>query len=121
MPETENQKIKSQLPLTEASFYILLSLAGGGKHGYAILKEIEQLSEGALVLSTSTLYSALERLQEQDLIERTDSDPDLAAPGLPRKVYILTQSGMGVLAAERARLSHLLRAANQQLEGRLNP
>ena len=75
----------SYLPLTEPTFYILLSLAPSKKHGYAILRDVEGLSKGRLRLSTSTLYSALARLLDQGLIERVPGDLEPRShPGLPR-------------------------------------
>ncbi len=104
------------LPLREPTFFILLSLAPGEKHGYAILKDVEELSRGKLVLSTGTLYEALARLLEQGLIERLESsngaDGELH-PGRPRKVYRLTHLGGRVIAAEVDRLEGLLAAARQ--------
>jgi DNA-binding PadR family transcriptional regulator len=104
-------------PLPESSFFILLSLASGPRHGYAVLKDIEEISHGKVTLSVSTLYTTLGRLQEQDLIERSDnSDRDAeAGPGLPRKVYRLTQRGVGALDAEAHRLQALLSAYRRRL------
>jgi PadR family transcriptional regulator PadR len=66
----------------------LLSLSGGRKHGYAILKDVNELSGGTATLSTSTLYSALGRLLDQELIARVDLPPEAeTGPGLPRKAY----------------------------------
>jgi len=58
------------LPLREPTFFILLSLASQEKHGYAILQDIKEISEGKVKLSTGTLYEALARLLDQGLIER---------------------------------------------------
>ena len=81
----------SVTPLTEATFYILLSLSMGSKHGYAILKHVEALSEAQVVLSASTLYTSLLRLQDQGLIKRVNgSEAANGNPGLPRKAYALT-------------------------------
>lgn len=108
--------IPSYLPLTEPTFYILLSLTPGKKHGYAILKDIRALSGGEVSLSTSTLYSALSRLLDQGLIERVPADTeDSASPGLPRKAYILTGLGRRVLNAETNRLQALVAAARLRL------
>ncbi len=98
------------LPLREPTFFILLSLANGRKHGYAILKEVESLSNGKIVLSNGTLYGALTRLMDQGLIERLPDD-ETPAPGLPRKAYRLSQSGLSVLNAEISRLENMLRHA----------
>jgi len=104
------------LPLSEATFYILLSLSGGRKHGYAILKDISTLSGGALQLSTSTLYGALGRMQEQGLIVRVESGADEAGgPGLPRKAYELTPLARRVLEAEFVRLRRQVQAAQRSL------
>jgi DNA-binding PadR family transcriptional regulator len=102
------------LPLTEATFYVLLSLAPGRKHGYAILKDVEQLSQGRVTLSTSTLYSALGRLLEQELIQRMPNEAG-DGPGLPRKVYALTAEGRRALQAELNRLQTLVTTAQQRL------
>jgi PadR family transcriptional regulator PadR len=106
----------SYLPLTQPTFYILLSLVPGKKHGYAILKDVESLSDGEVSLSTSTLYSALRRLLDQALIERIPSGPGHdAGPGLPRKAYVLSELGRRVLEAETHRLKALVEAAQLRL------
>ncbi len=103
------------LPLTETTFLILLSLAPGPQHGYAILKEIESLSEGRVVFSTGTLYGALKRLLESDWIERYDN-PDAVESGRPRKEYRLTDRGRRILSAETRRLQTLLGVARLRLK-----
>lgn len=104
------------LPLTEATFYILLSLSTGRKHGYAILKDVTALSGGAVELSTSTLYGGLGRLQEQGLILRVENEADgEGGPGLPRKAYELTELGRRVLGAEMARLRRQVVVGQQVL------
>jgi len=98
------------LPLREPTFFILLSLASGQKHGYAILKDVESLSNGKIVLSNGTLYGALTRLLDQGLIERLPDD-DSPGPGHPRKAYCLSQDGSLVLNAEINRLENMLSRA----------
>jgi DNA-binding PadR family transcriptional regulator len=106
----------SYLPLTEPTFYILLSLALGKKHGYAILKDVEALSNGKVSLSTSTLYGALGRLLDQGLIERVPNDEEEnTGPGLPRKAYILSETGRRVLEAETDRLQSMISVAHWRL------
>ncbi len=100
------------LPLQEPTFYILLSLRGGEKHGYAILKDVAELSSEHVKLSTGTLYGALYRLLDQGLIEQID--PDNKARG--KKVYRLTHSGLEVFDVEVGRMKHLLRAVNKKVE-----
>ena len=109
-------KPSSYLPLTEPTFYILLSLAPGKKHGYAILKDVQALSNGKVSLSTSTLYGALGRLLDQGLIERVPNDgEENTGPGLPRKAYILSETGRRVLEAETSRMRALVAAARLRL------
>lgn len=103
------------LPLTESTFYILLSLAPGKKHGYAIMKDVKDLSNERVNLSTSTLYTAVGRLLDQELIERLSDDDQDAGPGLPRKSYILTDLGRRVLEAESVRLQGMVKEANLRL------
>lgn len=106
--------LENELPLTEATFLIMLSLALEPKHGYAILQEVEEISEGRVMLSTGTLYGALGRLLEQGWIERAE-EAEQAADGRPRKTYALTSLGRRVLQAEVARLRGLVAAADLQV------
>jgi DNA-binding PadR family transcriptional regulator len=101
-----------QLPLSEAIFFILLSLAAGSKHGYAILKEVEALSDGRVSLSTGTLYGALKRLLDNEWIERFD-EPEAMQTGRVRKGYRLTDLGRRRLEAETARMQRLVKAARR--------
>lgn len=105
--------ILSNLPLREPTFLILLSLSPGPKHGYAILKEVENLSEGRVKLSTGTLYGAIERLLDQGWIRRVD-DPIPNGTNRPRKAYDLTELGRRALNAEIARLRKLVSVAASQ-------
>jgi len=105
--------ILSNLPLREPTFLILLSLAPGPKHGYAILKEVEALSDGRVKLSTGTLYGAIERLLDQDWIRRVD-DPIPNDTNRKRKAYELTETGRKALNAEIARLRKLVNIAVTQ-------
>ena len=100
-------EIQENLPLSEATFFIMLSLAPAPKHGYAIMKEVEALSEGRLLLSTGTLYGALKRLLEQGWIERVE-DPQPDDTDRQRKAYRLSELGRRILEAETVRLRSLL-------------
>lgn len=100
-------------PLREPTFFILLSISPGPKHGYSILKEIERLSEGRVKLSTGTLYGAIKRLLDRSLIRRVD-DPLPNSTDRERKSYYLTESGRRALNAETARLRQLVRIAQTQ-------
>jgi DNA-binding PadR family transcriptional regulator len=101
-----------QLPLTETTFLILLSLSSGKKHGYWIMQDVERLSEGRISLGTGTLYGALGRLLDQGWIDRVDEEQE---SGRPRKVYALSDLGRRILEAEAERLRSLLSAARLRL------
>lgn len=106
--------MKNQItsPLTEATFFILLSLSPAPKHGYAIMKEVKALSNGRIVFSTGTLYGALRRLLEQGWIKRV-SDPQPNSTDRERKAYALTDKGRKAFNTETERLRALLRTAEQ--------
>jgi DNA-binding PadR family transcriptional regulator len=108
---------QENLPLSEAVFFILLSLLPGPKHGYAIMKDVEGLSAARVSLSTGTLYGALKRLLDTGWVRRVDDDGQ--ENGRERKAYVLTQLGKGILEAETARMQNLVAMKQQRsLEGR---
>jgi len=92
-----------------------LSLSPRPKHGYGILKEVEALSEGSVILSTGTLYGAIKRLLERNWIERTP-DPIPNGTDRERKAYALTQQGRRALNTEVQRLEKLVSIAQTQAE-----
>jgi DNA-binding PadR family transcriptional regulator len=94
------------LPLTETSFFILISLATAPKHGYAIMKEVEAMSDARVVLATGTLYSALRRMLDDGWVERIEDRSFVG--GRERKLYQLTEHGRRILEAETARLRKLV-------------
>lgn len=104
--------VQSHLPLTEPTFFILLALAPGPQHGYAIMKETATLSDGRVQLSTSTLYGAIKRLLDLGWIERAEEASGVEN-GRERKAYRLTEQGRRILKAETARLQSLVTMAEQ--------
>ncbi|MDL1912031.1 PadR family transcriptional regulator [Chloroflexi bacterium CFX6] len=106
-------KQQTTSPLTEATFFILLSLSSAPKHGYAIMKEVKELSQGRINFSTGTLYGAIRRLLEQGWIKRV-SDPEPNPTDRERKAYALTDKGRRVVDAEVQRLRSLLSMAEQR-------
>jgi len=111
------EELQTYPPLTETTFFILLSLAASEKHGYAIAKDVESLSNGRVALSTSTLYTALKRLLEDGWIARAGEDPEPDESGRPRKTYILTELGRRILEAETVRLQSLVAIARTRCTG----
>lgn len=95
------------LPLTEPVLLILLSLAGQPQHGYSILKDVERMSNGRVVLSTGTLYGALRRLLDDDWIERFEEEESPRG----RQAYRLTPQGRRNLQLEIDRIKHITRLA----------
>jgi DNA-binding PadR family transcriptional regulator len=109
---TANDPVDEQnvLPLSEATFLILVSLGSGPKHGYAIMQEVAELSQGRVLLSTGTLYGVIKRLLADGWISRLDL-PEDASSGRERKSYTLTTRGQRVLQAETKRLRELVEIA----------
>ncbi len=109
--------LQENLPLTEATFFIILTLSPAPKHGYAIMKDAAALSNGRIQLSTSTLYGALKRLLEAGWIARVDEADNGVENGRIRKAYTLTNLGRRILDAEVARMETLVGAARQLASG----
>jgi len=105
-------KKNPDLPLTESTFLILLSLSAGPRHGYAVLKDVHELSDGRIRLSTGTLYGAIKRLLDQDWIVRLEELSQAESDGRGKKVYQLTDQGRSLLKAEVNRLEDLARKAH---------
>lgn len=104
---------ESELPLPEATFHILMSLADEDRHGYAIIQEVAARTNGAVRLSAGTLYRSIQRMLDRGLIVelglrerpgRHDDDPR-------RRYYRLTPFGRAVAEAETRRLGELVRLA----------
>lgn len=106
--------LTDHLPLTETTFMILLSLATGPKHGYAIMKDVTALSDERLSLGTGTLYGALSRLLDQGWVEHIPPAPGEKV-SRSRKDYDLTTLGRRILLAETERLQALLYSAQLRL------
>ena len=96
------------LPLTPAAFHVLLALADGPKHGYAILKDVDERTGGEVRLSTGTLYGLIKRLLDDELI--VELSP-AANDDERRRPYKLTAFGRDVAASEAARLEKLVASA----------
>jgi DNA-binding PadR family transcriptional regulator len=100
--------------MTEPVLLILMSLAEKPRHGYALMKDIETLSDGRVQLSTGTLYGALRRLLQDEWIARFEQ----ADTSREKQAYRLTPAGRGQLQSEVDRMKHLTRAAAARLRAR---
>src|SRR5215212_7843587 len=98
-------------PLTPATFHILLALVGEERHGYAIMREVAESTEGAVKLGPGTLYGSLKRLLEQGLVEGSDERADPALDDERRRYYRITRRGLDVARTEARRLESLVRVA----------
>jgi len=105
-PDAEETK-----PLTEPVLLILMSLADKPRHGYALMQDIEVLSNGRVRLSTGTLYGALRRLLEDAWIERFEQEDT----SREKQAYRLTEAGRRQLRQELDRMKQLTRAAAGRL------
>ena len=90
-------------PLTEAFFYILLSLRHPN-HGYGVIQEVEELTRGRVSLGAGTLYGALQTMQKRGWIHVVSQETE----SRKKKEYIITETGKEVFETERARLAELL-------------
>jgi DNA-binding PadR family transcriptional regulator len=99
------------LPLPTATFHILVALADGDRHGYAIIQEVAQRTGGALKLSAGTLYRSIQRMLEQGLLVETRDRPAPELDDERRRYYRLTSFGLSVARAETKRLTDLVRMA----------
>jgi DNA-binding PadR family transcriptional regulator len=104
------QDHSANLPLTEVTYFILLSLDMGPRHGYLIMKDVRGLSQDRVSLSTGTLYGALKRMLESGWVKRMDSAGENNS-GRIRKAYRITEMGQHLLNAEVQRLETLVGAA----------
>lgn len=101
--------------LTEPAFFILTALVGAPRHGYGIVGEVAELSEGRVQLRIGTLYGVLDRLVGDGLVE---PDHDEVQQGRLRRYYRLTDEGGLALAAEAARQAANARVASERLRTR---
>lgn len=103
--------LEKYLPLTETTYYILLTLLEPG-HGYAVMQKAEELSGGRVRIAAGTMYGAIDNLSKQKLITSVESsDPR-------RKMYQTTEEGNRVLYLESQRLKHMLDIYNEMNGGK---
>jgi len=103
-------------------FNVLLSLADGEKHGYAMLKDVEDQTSGEILLSTGTLYGIIKRLLADGLIVESRHRPPADEDDQRRRYYRLTEDGRRVAVAEALRMERLLlRARSKKLIKAVRP
>ncbi len=99
------------LPLTPAVFHVLLALADGELHGYAIMQEVSEHTDGQIKMGPGTLYGTVKRLLEAQLIEESDERPDPHLDDERRRYYRLTGVGEQVVKAEARRYAEIVEIA----------
>jgi len=98
-------------PLPSAAFHILLSLADEDRHGYAIMRQVAEQTAGRMRLGPGTLYSSIQALLEEKLIEEVETRADHQLGHERRRYYRLTAAGRKLARSEAERLADLLRVA----------
>jgi DNA-binding PadR family transcriptional regulator len=111
MAGADDREPSSFQPLPTAALYILLALTEGEKHGYALLGDMERLSDGAVKVGAGTLYGSIKRMLADGLIQESEERPDPALDDQRRRYYRLTGLGQRVADAELRRLATLLQRA----------
>jgi len=110
------------LPLTPAVFHVLLALADGERHGYAIMQEVAASTEGRIKMGPGTLYGTIKRLLEIRLIEESDERPDPRLDDERRRYYRLSALGQRVARAEAQRYAAMVEVARgKRLIGKSTP
>src|SRR5215813_1712069 len=102
------------VPLTPAVFHILLALAGGERHGYAIMREVSAMTGGKMRLGPGTLYRSIDGMLKGGLIEEVEERPDPALDDERRRYYRLTDFCQRVASAEARRLARLVATASEK-------
>jgi len=112
----------SRLPLTPAVFHVLLALADGERHGYAIMQQVTASTDGRMKMGPGTLYGTLKRLLASRLIEESDERPDPRLDDERRRYYRLTGVGEQVVRAEALRYADMVALARgKKLIGKAAP
>lgn len=111
---SQDSPLEYNQPLTPAVFQVLLSLADGDKHGYAILKDVEEHSGGEVQLNTGTLYAIIKRLLAEGLIVESRNRPRAADDDQRRRYYRLTPKGRTVATSEVERMERLVARAHDR-------
>jgi DNA-binding PadR family transcriptional regulator len=105
---------EDQLPLTPPVFHILVALSDGERHGYAIMRQVAEDTDGALQLGPGTLYGCLQRMLAAGLVEESDWRPEPQLDDERRRYYRISNFGTRVVKAEAKRLAAAVTAARSR-------
>ena len=109
-----HSEVSAQLPLPPATFHILMAVAQDDRHGYGIIQDVAERTNGELRLSAGTLYRSIQRMLEQGLIDETDDRPAPEFDDERRRYYRISAFGTAVARAETRRMTLLVRMARTQ-------
>ena len=104
-------RMTTEVPMTPAVYQILLSLADGDRHGYGIMQEVEERTDGEMRLGPGTLYRSIKRLRKARLIEGLEASELIGEDADRRRFYRITASGRKMLEDEARRLARLVAQA----------
>ena len=111
----DQSEVEKVLPLSPTAFHVLVAMAQGPKHGYAIAQEVKELTGGRIVMGPGTLYGSLQRLVASELIAETDNPGDEGLHAGRRRYYRITPLGAMALRSESERLRHAVNVAQERL------
>ena len=103
------------LPLSPTAFHVLVAMANGPRHGYAIAREVEELTAGRIVMGPGTLYGTLQRMGASGLIEEADNPGEEGLHAGRRRYYRMTAGGSAALRSESERLMRAVSLAQERL------
>jgi len=109
-----NAELKEMPPLTPAVFHVLLALVGNERHGYAIMQEVTETTQGRIKMGPGTLYGTIKRLLEAGMIEESDERPDPELDDQRRRYYRLTAIGQRTVKAEALRYAAMAELARRK-------
>ncbi len=112
--DKHKKNVNDHLPMSAVEFGVLLVLAEGVSHGYAIVKGIEERTDGQISLLPGNLYAILQRLTAAGLIARAAASPSSEGSANRRRNYRITAFGRRVAAAEAGRMKRMVQAAASQ-------
>ena len=112
---TDDAELDGLLPLPQTAFHVLVSISSGPKHGYGVAREVEELTDGRIVMGPGTLYGSLQRLSGSGLIEETANPGEEGLHAERRRYYRMTPLGSAALRAESSRLLRVANLAQERL------
>lgn len=112
---SSHEDLDQVLLLSPVAFHMLVALAGGPRHGYGLAREVEELTEGRIVMGPGTLYGSLQRLTGAKLIREAENPGEEGLHAKRRRYYRLTPLGSAALDAESSRLLRTARLARERL------